>query len=67
MAYLNEGLGLVGTLGVGAIIGGPVGLGNRSGWFISKIWYAGVQFMTKTSKTQWQIINRNADEIFTIR
>lgn len=26
MAYLNEGLGLVGTLGVGAIVGGPGGL-----------------------------------------
>lgn len=30
MAYLNEGLGLVGTLGVGAIIGGPVGLATAA-------------------------------------
>ena len=63
MAYLNEGLGLVGTLGVGAIIG--LGLGTAA-WFISKIWYAGVQFITRKrnqSSTMANRINRQCGEI----
>ena len=60
MAYLNEGLGLVGTLGVGAIMDqwiGNVGL--------SKI-DAGVQFITRKrnqSSTMANRINRQCGEI----
>ena len=64
MAYLNEGLGLVGTLGVGAIIGGPVGLATAAG--LSVRYGMQVQFITRKrnqSSTMANRINRQCGEI----
>ncbi len=57
MAYLNEGLGLVGTLGVGAIIGGPVGFATAAGGLTVKYAMQGFNLSQENAikSAQWQI------------